>query len=221
MPQWDFLNFLAQQESIIRLFVDDGTEGIDLIEATEHAGVRRAGPDGELDIEADLVVGSDGRHSTIRARAAFRRKSRGADGRALDAPTRKKAGSAIALGIVGPDIFSSCSIAATIGSARTSSPRVFEAVKASGIEGLQRGSSPSCRGLRIASRGSTVGRRRSMLEVRVDRLEHWHRPGHLCIGDCGPRDVADRRRRHQPRDTRRRRDGKPSRRAPHSSGRRG
>jgi 2-polyprenyl-6-methoxyphenol hydroxylase-like FAD-dependent oxidoreductase len=24
----------------------------------------------------------------------------------------------------------------------------------------------------------------SMLEVRVDRLEHWHRPGLLCIGDA-------------------------------------
>jgi 2-polyprenyl-6-methoxyphenol hydroxylase-like FAD-dependent oxidoreductase len=35
------------------------------------AGVRADGPDGPGDFPADLVIGTDGRHSTVRKRGAF------------------------------------------------------------------------------------------------------------------------------------------------------
>src|ERR1700734_2869465 len=71
MPQWDFLNFLAERGQRYPTFhLMMQTEGIGLVErGGETAGVRAKTSDGEIEIEAKLVVGADGRHSTIRALA--------------------------------------------------------------------------------------------------------------------------------------------------------
>ncbi len=46
--------------------------GSDLIRAEDRVvGVRADGPDGPHDFPADLVVGTDGRYSTVRKRGAF------------------------------------------------------------------------------------------------------------------------------------------------------
>ncbi len=73
MPQWDFLNFLAECGKRYKTFhVRMETEATDLIEENGRVvGVRASGPDGELAIRADLVVAADGRHSTLRARAGL------------------------------------------------------------------------------------------------------------------------------------------------------
>ena len=48
------------------------TEAVDLIEENGRiAGVRANTPNGTLSIRADLVVGCDGRHSTMRAKAGL------------------------------------------------------------------------------------------------------------------------------------------------------
>ena len=50
-------------------------------------GVRATTPDGQLEIRADLVVGADGRHSTVRERAGLAVDgARRADGRAVVSP---------------------------------------------------------------------------------------------------------------------------------------
>ena len=73
MPQWDFLNFLAEQGrrySAFHLLMQ--TEATDLIEdGGRVVGVRAKTPDGDLEIRADLVVGCDGRHSTVRESAGL------------------------------------------------------------------------------------------------------------------------------------------------------
>src|SRR5258707_3580617 len=73
MPQWDFLNFIAEQAkrySGFRLLMK--TEAVELIKESDRiAGVRASGPDGIFDIRADLTIGADGRHSTIRQRAGL------------------------------------------------------------------------------------------------------------------------------------------------------
>ena len=73
MPQWDFLNFLAEHGKRYETFgLHMNTEAIDLIEQDGRvAGVRAKSPDGALSIRADLVVGCDGRHSTVRAKAGL------------------------------------------------------------------------------------------------------------------------------------------------------
>jgi 2-polyprenyl-6-methoxyphenol hydroxylase-like FAD-dependent oxidoreductase len=73
MPQWDFLNFLADRGRRYRGFrLLMSTEATGLIEeGGRTVGVRARAPDGEIDIKAALVVGCDGRHSTLREQAHF------------------------------------------------------------------------------------------------------------------------------------------------------
>src|ERR1700742_1866890 len=71
MPQWDFLNFLAEHGKKYKAFdLHMKTEATDLIEEGGRVvGVYAKGPDGVLTVRADLVVGCDGRHSTVRDKA--------------------------------------------------------------------------------------------------------------------------------------------------------
>jgi len=80
MPQWDFLNFLAEQGRRYPSFhLMMETEGVDLIQNDERVGgVRAAAKTGDFTIAADLVVGTDGRHSTVRRLAGFEVENLGA-----------------------------------------------------------------------------------------------------------------------------------------------
>lgn len=73
MPQWDFLNFLSSHAKRFPSFqLHMQTEVTDLlIEDGRVVGVRAKTPRGELEARADLVIGADGRHSTVRDRAGF------------------------------------------------------------------------------------------------------------------------------------------------------
>ena len=73
MPQWDFLNFLSSHAKHFPSFeLRMEHEVTDLIiENNRVTGVRAKTPDGELDVRADLVFGTDGRSSTVRDRAGF------------------------------------------------------------------------------------------------------------------------------------------------------
>ena len=73
MPQWDFLTFLsshAKRFADFQLLMEH--EMVDLIFENDRViGVRVETPDGELELRADLVIGCDGRSSTVRDRAGF------------------------------------------------------------------------------------------------------------------------------------------------------
>ena len=71
MPQWDFLNFLAAHAKRYPAFdLRMQAEATDLLEQNGRvAGVRAKSPQGALEIRAELTVGADGRHSTVRAKA--------------------------------------------------------------------------------------------------------------------------------------------------------
>src|SRR5580704_17823358 len=73
MPQWDFLNFLAEKARAYPQFhLRMETEVTDLIvENGRVAGVRANGPQGELEVRANLVVGADGRRSLVRQKAGL------------------------------------------------------------------------------------------------------------------------------------------------------
>jgi 2-polyprenyl-6-methoxyphenol hydroxylase-like FAD-dependent oxidoreductase len=80
MPQWDFLDFLAAEAKRYPSFhLMMQTEATGLIRDGEHvAGVTAQGPDGRVHIRAELVVATDGRHSTLRDAAGFTVVDRGA-----------------------------------------------------------------------------------------------------------------------------------------------
>ncbi|HMC24215.1 MAG TPA: FAD-dependent oxidoreductase [Candidatus Udaeobacter sp.] len=73
MPQWDFLNFLANHAKHFPEFqLHMETEVVDLLmEDSRVIGVRAKTPQGDLEMHADLVIGADGRHSTTQTRAGL------------------------------------------------------------------------------------------------------------------------------------------------------
>ena len=80
MPQWDFLNYLASAAQKLPSFtLHMRTEATGLIrEGDRINGVRAEGPDGPLEIRADLVVACDGRHSRLREQSGLPVESFGA-----------------------------------------------------------------------------------------------------------------------------------------------
>src|SRR5262249_46496176 len=73
MPQWEFLNFLAEQGRRYPTFhLRMQTEVIGLIEEQGRiVGIRGNTPGGPVEVHADLVVGADGRNSAVRDRAGL------------------------------------------------------------------------------------------------------------------------------------------------------
>ncbi|MGH8763492.1 MAG: FAD-dependent oxidoreductase [Nitrosospira sp.] len=71
MPQWDFLNLLADRAArypTFRLRMNAEATGL-IEEAGRVVGLQVATPDGPFAVRASLIVGADGRHSVVRARA--------------------------------------------------------------------------------------------------------------------------------------------------------
>src|SRR5262245_27057703 len=73
MPQWDFLDFLAEHgRSYSTFHLKMNAEVVGLLqEEGRIIGVRTTSPDGPLDFRADLVLGADGRHSIVREQAGL------------------------------------------------------------------------------------------------------------------------------------------------------
>ena len=80
MPQWDFLNFLAEHGKRYPTFdLRMQAEATDLIEENGRVvGVIAKRRTETLKIRADLVVGCDGRHSIVREKARFKSDDYGA-----------------------------------------------------------------------------------------------------------------------------------------------
>ena len=73
MPQWDFLSFLAEEAarySTFQLRMHADVTGL-IEEAGSVVGLRANTSIGPLEVRASLVVGADGRHSVVRAKAGL------------------------------------------------------------------------------------------------------------------------------------------------------
>ncbi len=187
MPQWDFLNFLAERGRRYPTFhLMMQTDGVGLIEDENRVtGVRAKTPDGEVEIATKLVVGADGRRSTIRDLAGFTVDDLGAPMDVLWMRLPKRADDPVRqlgtvetghmLVMLDRGDYWQCAYIIRKGG--------FDELKAAGIGALQRGLVELVPVL--ADRVTLLDdwSKVSMLEVRVDRLERWHRPGLLCIGD--------------------------------------
>ena len=80
MPQWDFLDFLAQQAAKLPSFhLRMQTEATDLIsENGRVCGLRAQASNGDVEIKAGLAIAADGRHSTLRAKSELAVRDLGA-----------------------------------------------------------------------------------------------------------------------------------------------
>jgi 2-polyprenyl-6-methoxyphenol hydroxylase-like FAD-dependent oxidoreductase len=188
MPQWDFLNFLAEQGKHFKTFrLRMKTEATDLVdEGGRVVGVRANTPDGPLTIRADLVVGCDGRHSMLRERAGLHVDSLGAPMDVLwFRLSRKDSDSDETMGhieagrmmvMLNRNDYWQCAYLIPKGG--------MEQVKNEGLPAFRQAVTDLSPFVR-----DRVGEIRSwddvkLLTVGVDRLRRWHVAGLLCIGDA-------------------------------------
>ena len=187
MPQWDFLNFLAEKAKAFpyfRLMME--AKAFDLIEMDgKVTGLVAETNNGTLRIGADLVIGADGRHSTIREKAGFRPLELGApiDVLWLRLPRKEsdpeavlgRASAGLLFVMIDRGDYWQCAFVVPKGG--------FAEIKAQGIEAFRK---------RLAKAAGFAASRIdaiksfddiSLLTVTVDRLPQWARPGLLCIGD--------------------------------------
>jgi 2-polyprenyl-6-methoxyphenol hydroxylase-like FAD-dependent oxidoreductase len=189
MPQWDFLNFLATQARRYSGFdLHMSAEVTDLIEEDDRiVGVRAKTPDGTLTVRSYLVVGADGRHSTVRERAGLQSDDYGAPMDVLwFRISRKPDDSTDTFGhieagklmvMLDRGDYWQCAYVIPKGRA--------DQIKAEGLQAFQRRvveMSPF-----LADRVDELkdwDRDIKLLTVTVDRLRQWWRPGLICIGDA-------------------------------------
>jgi 2-polyprenyl-6-methoxyphenol hydroxylase-like FAD-dependent oxidoreductase len=188
MPQWDFLKFLAEHARRYQTFdLRMKAEATDLVEeAGRIVGLRAKTPDGALTIRADLVVGCDGRHSTVREKAGLRSDDYGAPMDVLwFRVSRKASDSADTFGhieagrlmvMLDRGDYWQCAYVIPKGG--------IERTKSEGLEAFRK---------RVVEMSpflsDRVGELKSwddikLLSVAVDRLRKWWRPGLICIGDA-------------------------------------
>src|SRR3954462_4906055 len=188
MPQWDFLNFLREAgKRFNSLKVMMNTEAVDLIRRGEAiAGVRARTPDGVIDIEADLTIACDGRHSTVRERAGLEVEEIGAPmdvlwfrvGRRADETENLFARVEPGKMMVTFDRGDYWQCAYVIAKGQ------YEAVKARGLQALRddvvRMASILRSGIADVKSFDDV----KLLTVAINRLKRWTQPGLLLIGDA-------------------------------------
>ena len=180
MPQWDFLNFLAREAARYPAFaVEMNCEVTSLVE-------RDGGIAGVNGIEADLVIGADGRHSTVRRLAGLEVENLGAPidvlwFRLARKPSDPQAsmgrfdvGAAFVL--INRREYWQCGYVIPKGAA--------DEVRGAGLPAFQQTLSrlipwAADRAHQIADWGEV-----KLLTVQIDRLKRWWRPGLLCIGDA-------------------------------------
>jgi 2-polyprenyl-6-methoxyphenol hydroxylase-like FAD-dependent oxidoreductase len=188
MPQWDFLNFLAERgKSYPAFHLRMRAEAVDLIEdGGRVAGVRANTPDGSLEIRADLTVGCDGRHSTVRERAGLTVDDLGAPMDVLWFRLPKKPSdpdetmgrfdAGLIVAMLNRGDYWQCAFVIRKGA--------IEETKRAGLAAFRE---------RVARLVPLFADRVDelkdwdqikLLTVAVNRLRRWHRPGLLCIGDA-------------------------------------
>jgi len=189
MPQWDFLDFLAEHARKLpnfRLVMQAEAQRL-IMDGDRVSGLSARTPGGELQVRAALVVGADGRHSTIRAQAGLESLDFGAPMDVLWLRVSRVAGDP-------PDLFGQvdggrmlvmiarrdywqCALLIPKGSGDAWRSRGIGAVHAALLA-----LSPWL-GDRVEEL-KDWDKQVKLLSVTVDRLRQWARPGLLCIGDA-------------------------------------
>jgi 2-polyprenyl-6-methoxyphenol hydroxylase-like FAD-dependent oxidoreductase len=188
MPQWDFLNFLAVKgRRFESLKVMMSTEVKELIEESGRVtGVRALSPDGPIEIRADLVVACDGRSSTLRALSGLPVREFGVPIDVLWFRMSKKPTDPVEiLGHLDVD-----KMVVTIDRgdywqcAYVIPKGALDGIKARGLDEFRAAVVDGARFLADRTDEIHSFDDLKLLSVSVNRLDHWSRPGLLCIGDA-------------------------------------
>jgi len=179
MPQWNFLNFLAEQAGrypTFHLKMQTQVKGL-VEEEGRIAGIQVNTPAGSVEVRADLVVAADGRNSVLRECAGLVVEDVGAPMDVLWMRLSKHCGDpdlfvyanhGKALVLLDRDKFWQCGLTIPKGAASEMQAKSIEELRATLVENA-------------AFLCNRVGELRDwndvkLLTVRVDRLQRWYRP---------------------------------------------
>jgi 2-polyprenyl-6-methoxyphenol hydroxylase-like FAD-dependent oxidoreductase len=188
MPQWDFLNFLAEKARAypnFRLEMEAEVTGL-LFDGDRVSGVRVESSTGERELRADLVVGADGRSSIVRETAGLESIDFGAPMDVLWMElSRKPTDPSQLFGridfgrifvMIDRGDYWQCALVIRKGG--------FEPIRARGLDAFRADIVEMNPFLRDRVAELTDWDEIKLLTVQVDRLREWFRPGLLCIGDA-------------------------------------
>ena len=188
MPQWDFLNFLADHARRYPSFdLRMRTEAVGLIlDGDRVAGVHAPTPDGPIEIRADLTVACDGRHSTLRERAGLSVENLGAPMDVMwfrmshnnndPAEVVAHVESGCMLVMLNRTDYWQCAYVIPKGTAG-------EVIQA-GLGKFRNSVGEIAPFLRDRLQEIDSWENVKLLTVEVDRLRQWYRLGLICIGDA-------------------------------------
>ena len=188
MPQWDFLDFLAdrgREQPRFILMMNAKAEGL-IEDGGRVVGLTGTSEEGPFSIRADLVVAADGRRSDIRAASGLKGIDIGAPMDVLwfklprESGDPDQTGGQVANGrlLVTLDRGDYWQSAFVIPKGR------FEALRAAGLPAFRESVIRLAPWFTERMQAIQDWDEIKLLTVSVDRLEKWWRPGLLCIGDA-------------------------------------
>jgi len=188
IPQWDFLDFIARQAKrypTFRLLMEHEVTELTW-QAGRVSGVKAATPQGPVEVEAELVVGADGRGSNVREQSKLEVIDRGApfdvlwlrlpriEGDPHQSLGHFKAGKALVM--INRLDYWQCGYLIAKG--------MFEEIRKIGLAAFQEDLVDIVPALRGRVKELDTWDKIRLLTVQVNRLRRWHLPGLLCIGDA-------------------------------------
>ena len=188
MPQWDFLDFLSQQARKYPNFrLRMQAEVTELIEEGGRvAGGRARTAAGALEVRADLVIGADGRHSTVREKAGLQTVDLGAPMDVLWMRLSQRPGDPKeSMGRFDPGHvfvmidrgdYWQCAFVIPKGG--------IDEVKRRGLDAFRAEVARVAPFMRDRVDEIADWEHVKLLTVAVNRVREWYRPGLLCIGDA-------------------------------------
>jgi len=188
MPQWDFLDFLADHAKRYPGFSLRMKADVDelLFEGDKVVGLRAKTPDSDLEVRADLVVGADGRHSTVRNRAGLQVEDIGApmDVLWMRLSKRPEDGTQLLGRILPGRLFVMIDRGDYWQCAYVIPKGGFDAIRSKGLDAFRKSLVEINPALADRVQELASWDDIKLLTVVIDRLKRWYRDGLLCIGDA-------------------------------------
>jgi 2-polyprenyl-6-methoxyphenol hydroxylase-like FAD-dependent oxidoreductase len=188
MPQWDFLDFVAEHARhypAFQLKVEAEVNDL-IVQNGRVVGLRAATPSGELIVHTELVVGADGRRSTVREKAGLEVLDVGAPMDVLWMRLSRRPGDpGQTLGrfdagrvfvMLNREDYWQCAFVIPKGG--------LDEIRSRGLEFFRNEIARLAPYLHDRTAELKDWSDIKLLSVSVDRLRQWHRPGLLCIGDA-------------------------------------
>ena len=188
VPQWDFLDMLADAGRKLPAFdlrMRHAATGL-IEENGRMAGVRVKSPEGEYELRAELVVACDGRHSTLRESAGLKAREYGAPMDVLwFRMPRHESDPQDTFGIVDRGHMMVLLNRTDYWQVAFLVPKGSDAaLRARSIDALRETMAQLAPFLADRKGAIEAWDKISTLSVQVDRLQRWHKPGLLLIGDA-------------------------------------